>query len=190
MLAVFMFATPCFAQNNLPEGGLATRITVNGDTTAGDQSTMTSSPTGTRASAATSGNGAANWERSATETARNIEIATEKAYEDMKQNVSDLSLAAKVQAVLHENKYTRSSDVHATANNGIVTLTGQVPSQESARRVEEIVANIYGVKAVTNDLNYPERSVQPATPPDSVSTGVARPPYSKTAPVESAPASH
>jgi hyperosmotically inducible protein len=108
----------------------------------------------------------------------------------MKQNVNDFSLATKVQAVLHENKYTRSSDVHVTATNGVVTLTGQVPTEESARRAQEIVASIYGVKAVNNDLNYPHRKVERATPPDSVSTGVAHPPYSKTAPVESAPAGH
>src|SRR5947209_7049855 len=117
MLAVFMFARPCFAQGHLSDGGLGTSIIVSGDTVASDQSTMAGSTTVTGGGAATSGNGAADWERSATETARNIEIATEKAYEHMKQNASDFSLSTKVQAVLHENKYTRSSDVHATANN-------------------------------------------------------------------------
>jgi BON domain len=195
MLAVFIFTVPCFAHSNPSSNALATTISANPDRLVNDGSTSPGSATDAGAAvsdngAATSSNGAADWERSATEAARNIEVAAENAYHDMKQNVSDFSLATKVQAVLHENKYTRSSDVHATANNGIVTLTGQVPSEESARRAQEIVAGIYGVKAVNNGLNYPHRKVGGATPPDSVSTRVAHPPYSKTAPVESAPAGH
>lgn len=195
MLAVFTFTVPCFAQSNSSGNALATTISADHESLMSDKNTSTGSatnaaPADADSGAATSSTGAANWERSATEAARNIEIAAENAYDGMKQNVNDFSLATKVQAVLHENKYTRSSDVHATATNGVVTLTGQVPTEESARRAQEIVASIYGVKAVNNDLNYPHRKVERATPPDSVSTGVAHPPYSKTAPVESAPAGH
>ena len=77
--------------------------------------------------------------------------------------------------------------MHVTADNGIVTLTGQVPSELNARRAQEVVASVYGVRVVNNDLNYPH-SREAVTPPDADSTGVAHPAYSDTAPAENAPA--
>jgi hypothetical protein len=89
--------------------------------------------------------------------------------------------------VLHENKSTRGSDVHVTADNGTVTLSGQVPSETRAQTVQEVVANVYGVKTVNNELIYPKNRGA-VTPPDSDSTGVAHPAYSDLAPAERAPA--
>ena len=88
--------------------------------------------------------------------------------------------------MLHENKFTRDENVHVRADNGMVTLTGRVPSEHSAKRVEQVVASVYGVKTVKNQLSYPtDRGV--VTPPDADSTGIARPAYSDTAPAEKAP---
>jgi osmotically-inducible protein OsmY len=123
------------------------------------------------------------------DAAQNVELASEKAYDRVAQDVNDLSLETRIRAMLHENKYARGSDVRVTANNGVVTLTGQVPSQQSARHVQEVVAGVYGVKAVHNDLNYPRHN-QLVTPRDADSMGVAHPAYSHTAPAESAPDDH
>jgi BON domain len=127
-----------------------------------------------------------SWRRSASEAVHNADVATEKAYNRAARDVDNLSLKGRVEAVLHENKSTRGSDVHVTADNGIVTLSGQVSSKRSARSVEEVVANVFGVKAVNNDLTYPSNRGL-VTPPDTDSTGVAHPAYSDIAPVERAP---
>ena len=121
------------------------------------------------------------------DAAHNVELASEKAYDHVARDVKDVSLETRIRAMLHESKYTRGSDVHVTANNGVVTLTGQVPSKQSARHVGEVVASVDGVKAVHNDLNYPRQVV---TPRDADSMGVAHPAYSRTAPAESAPDDH
>jgi hypothetical protein len=49
-----------------------------------------------------------------------------------------------------------------------------------------MVASVYGVKAVYNELRYPRADLA-ATPPDADSTGVAHPAYSHDAPAERVP---
>jgi BON domain len=127
-----------------------------------------------------------SWKQSASEAVHNAELVAGNAYNHAAHDVEDLSLKARVEAALHENQSTRGSDVHVTADNGIVTLSGQVPSERSARGVEEVVANVYGVKAVNNDLSYP-RNQGVVTPPDADSTVVAHPAYSDIAPAERVP---
>jgi BON domain-containing protein len=128
-----------------------------------------------------------SWQHSASEAIQSTEIATEKAYDQLARNVQNVSLQARVLAVLHENKGTRDcSDVSVTADNGIVTLTGQVASAQSAQRVQDVAATVYGVKAVNNHLQYPHER-RAVMPPDADSTGVAHPAYSDIAPAEKAP---
>jgi osmotically-inducible protein OsmY len=76
--------------------------------------------------------------------------------------------------------------VHVTANQGIVTLTGQVPNERTARHARQMVASVYGVKAVYNELRYPHTDLA-VTPRDADSTGVAHPAYSHEAPAERVP---
>jgi osmotically-inducible protein OsmY len=129
----------------------------------------------------------ASWQQSATDAAHQAENATEKAYNRVAQDVKDISLEARITAVLHENKSTRDYDVRATADKGTVTLTGVVSSPQDAQHVQDVVASVYGVKAVNNELGYPH-SQRRAIPPDADSTGVSHPAYSDTAPAENAPA--
>jgi osmotically-inducible protein OsmY len=173
------FTIPSFAYTN-SYTGITTISSTGADPAESDPSE--SDPT-----SSTPANGNGSWQQSASEAVRNAEAATEKAYNQFAENVANVSLEARIMAVLHENKATRDSDVGVTADNGIVTLTGQVVSAQSAQRVQDVVANVYGVKAVNNYLKYPgERGS--VTPPDADSTGVAHPAYSDTAPAEKAPA--
>ena len=128
-----------------------------------------------------------SWQRSASDAVRDAELATEKAYNDLARNIQNVSLEAKIMAVLHENKATRASDVQVTADKGVVTLAGQVPSAQDAQRVQDVVASVYGVTAVNNHLQY-HRERGPVTPRDADSTGIAHPAYSDIAPAEKAPA--
>jgi len=174
---VTIFVLPCFAHSSSYKSTTTATAPANSDTSASDQPGTTTT--------ATTNNGS-SWKQSASDAAHNAEVATGKAYNDVTREVKDISLEARIMAVLHENKSTRDSDVHVTANNGIVTVTGRVPSERNAQRVEEVVASVYGVKAVNNDLNYPH-SPGAVTPPDAESTGIAQPAYSDTAPAENAP---
>ena len=159
---ITIFALPCFAQSNY----VGSTTTTNTSTTAA--------------------NTGSSWKQAASDAAHNAEVGTEKVYNQVAHSVKDISLEARIKAVLHENKSTRDSDVRVTADNGIVTLTGGVPSEQNAQHVQEVVASVYGVRAVNNDLDYPH-SRRAVTPPDADSTGIAHPAYSDTAPAENAP---
>jgi osmotically-inducible protein OsmY len=168
-LMVSLLALPAFAQsdsynNNTPPAGTA----------AASENSTTTTSTGNSVST------------SAENAAHDAAVDTENAYHHVKRDVKDVALEARVKAMLHEDKYTRGTDVHVTANRGIVTLTGQVPNERTARHARHIVASVYGVKAVYNELRYPRADLA-ATSPDADSTGVAHPAYSHEAPVESVP---
>jgi osmotically-inducible protein OsmY len=144
-------------------------------------------PAVTPSATTTTENSNGSWSQSAGEAVHNAEIATEKAYDRAARDVENLALEGRVEAVLNEHKSTRGSDVQVTADNGTVTLRGHVPSEGRAQTVQKLVADVYGVKGVNNQLNYP-RNRDAVTPPDSDSTGMAHPAYSDLAPVERAPA--
>jgi hyperosmotically inducible protein len=146
-----VLALPCFAQSNSYENSRTATASSSGNK-------PVFGPTETASSTAdTSANDSTNsWRQSINNAARNTEAAGEKAYSEVASDVKNFSLAAKVKAVLHENKSTRDAEVHVAANDGIVTITGSVPSAYSAQQVQEVVANVYGVKAVNNHLDYPQ----------------------------------
>jgi len=126
-----------------------------------------------------------SWKESATDVAHDAEVAAKKAYNHLVHAVKDMSLEGRTKAVLYENKSTRDSDVHVAADNGTVTITGRVPSERAAKTVQEVVAGVYGVEAVNNELSHPHPKGA-VTPPDADSMAVAHPAYSDTAPAENA----
>jgi len=129
---------------------------------------------------------AGSWRQSETEAIDNAELVAGNAYNHEAHDIEDLSLKGRVEAALRENMSTSGLAVYVTADNGIVTLWGQVPSKRSARGVEEVVANVHGVRAVKNRLSYPGNHGI-VTPPDTDSTVLAHPAYSDIAPAERAP---
>jgi hypothetical protein len=145
-------------------------------------------PAGTAAAAenSTTTNTSASTSNSLSNSADTAAADTQHAYHSVKHDVKDVALEGRVKAMLHEDKYTRGADVHVTANRGIVTLTGEVPNQRTASHARQMVASVYGVKAVYNELRYPRADLA-ATPPDADSTGVAHPAYSHDAPAERVP---
>ena len=67
--------------------------------------------------------------------------------------VSDETLAADVRRVLTSSlDSTLSQNVQVTAQNGVVTLSGRVPSQQDLQRIETIARNTTGVAEVHNLL--------------------------------------
>jgi hypothetical protein len=167
-----LLALPAFAQSD----------SYNNSTAPVGTAAATENSTTTNTSASTS-NSLSNSAENAADTAA---ADTEHAYHSVKHDVKDVALEGRVKAMLHEDKYTRGADVHVTANRGIVTLTGEVSNQRTASHARQMVASVYGVKAVYNELRYPRADLA-ATPPDADSTGVAHPAYSHDAPAERVP---
>lgn len=56
-----------------------------------------------------------------------------------------------VEALMWESSIT-SKDVHATAHDGVVTLTGFVPTYAERHTAEQVVRHVSGVKAVAEEL--------------------------------------
>jgi osmotically-inducible protein OsmY len=181
LASISIFSLPCFAQNASYSTTRTTTAPATSNALASQQ--VRNSDTSTTAADTES----SSWKQSAADATDNAQLAGKRAYNYTSRGIKDVTLEGRVQAVLRENKSTRNSDVHVTADNGIVTITGNVPSERKARKVQAIVASVYGVKAVNNNLNYP-RTQGAATPPDADSMGVAHPAYSDTAPAEDAPA--
>jgi hyperosmotically inducible protein len=67
---------------------------------------------------------------------------------------SDWEITTKVKAsILSDSSVSGSARfVSVTTNNGVVTLTGNVPSQADANRIVKITKNVDGVQSVDNQL--------------------------------------
>jgi cytidylate kinase len=69
-----------------------------------------------------------------------------------RRNLEDLSLGSKVWAAMAKNPLTRSAGLEVTANNGAVTITGNVGSTKAAETVAEIAKGVAGVKALHSEV--------------------------------------
>lgn len=83
----------------------------------------------------------------------------------VKESSQDAATTSKVKAALVLSKHVSAFDVDATTNRGEVTLTGEVPSEETRRLAGAIVQDTSGVKAVHNNLTVnpgagPNRDMQ------------------------------
>ena len=62
-------------------------------------------------------------------------------------------LQHQIQTALMNDPDVRDYGVEVLDNNGIITLTGRVPTPEARERVEAIVREMAGVTGVINELN-------------------------------------
>ncbi len=67
---------------------------------------------------------------------------------------SDWGITTKVKtSIMTDSSLSTSSRlVHIETTNGVVTLTGSVPSKEDSRRIERLAKEVQGVKKVQNQL--------------------------------------
>jgi hyperosmotically inducible protein len=66
--------------------------------------------------------------------------------------LSDSAITAKVKTALIAKKDLKSMHIHVETRNGVVTLTGSVPSKDQADAAVEAAKGVDGVKDVTNTL--------------------------------------
>ena len=82
--------------------------------------------------------------------------------EDVRAAISDTALTAKIKATLMSDDNIKSSDIHVTTTNGVVTLEGAVSSADAKAAAETAVRSIEGVKSVDNNLVTPTTNEQVA----------------------------
>ena len=70
----------------------------------------------------------------------------------VKEGSQDAATTSKVKAALMLSKHVSAFDVNATTNRGVVTLTGEVPTQDTRMLAEAIAQDTSGVTAVQNKL--------------------------------------
>ena len=78
--------------------------------------------------------------------------AAENAGKGTATAVHDTSITAKVKASLHKDEATKGQDIHVSTTAGVVTLKGNVSSQATATRAQELAEGTKGVKSVNNEL--------------------------------------
>jgi len=66
--------------------------------------------------------------------------------------VTDASLTAEVKSRLMTDKVARHASIDVDTKDGVVTLTGSVPTQADRTKIGDIVAHTTGVKNVVNNL--------------------------------------
>jgi hyperosmotically inducible protein len=71
----------------------------------------------------------------------------------IKEGTSEAATTTAVKTALALNKQVSPYDVHVETNNGVVTLTGQVPTDNDKKAVEDITRSTKGVENVVNNLN-------------------------------------
>ena len=66
--------------------------------------------------------------------------------------MSDAAITAKIKAEILGDALLKVAQINVVTTDGVVTLSGNVDSQQSADRAMEIAQNVKGVKSVENGL--------------------------------------
>ncbi len=93
---------------------------------------------------------------------------------------SDQALTTDIQGKLYANDATRAANVKVAVSNGVVTLSGPVPSSDLALQAVNIANGTPGVKSVNNQLTVDTAAAAApppvAAPPPPVPAGPPPPP--------------
>jgi hyperosmotically inducible periplasmic protein len=100
---------------------------------------------------------AAHEEMQSTETnAKNGEVgqSAKHLYRATRDELDDAAMTAQIKTALLSDKMTRTFGIHVKSNQGLITLTGEVDSPQTATRAQSIAAHINGVQSVKNELTW------------------------------------
>lgn len=70
---------------------------------------------------------------------------------------TDEWVEGRIKGALDFNSYFDSTDVSVDVNNGVATLSGEVPSETERKFAETVTARLEGVKKVSNNLTINEK---------------------------------
>jgi hyperosmotically inducible periplasmic protein len=85
-------------------------------------------------------------------TAQTKGSAPPASSETMGQHLDDGTITAKVKADLLAAKNVKSTHIHVQTRQGIVWLSGMVPTTDDKAAAEEVTQNVVGVAGVKNHL--------------------------------------
>jgi hyperosmotically inducible periplasmic protein len=85
-------------------------------------------------------------------TAQTSASAPPASSETLGQHIDDGTVTTKVKAELLSAKNVKSTHIHVKTRQGIVWLTGSVPSADEKVAAQHVVQNVDGVKGVRNQL--------------------------------------
>jgi len=77
--------------------------------------------------------------------------------EKAKEAVSDSAITTKVKTKLLTTKDLKSTGIHVKTRDGIVNVTGTVPSKEQHTRALETIRSVEGVSSVHDELKVSSR---------------------------------
>jgi len=100
---------------------------------------------------------------------------------------SDALIASDVKEELRGEETLAADTISVRAVDGVVTLQGVVPSDDSRRRAEEIAGDVSGVKSVANRLEVAARPSAPAPMSPPVSAPPPSEPVAPAPPSDAAP---
>ena len=89
---------------------------------------------------------------SARETAHDAKNTVKGAANDTGEFLSDSAITTKVKASLLTEKNLKSLHIDVDTDQGVVTLSGKVPSTMEKKQAEDVTRHVKGVKDVKNDL--------------------------------------
>jgi hyperosmotically inducible protein len=88
------------------------------------------------------------WEQTKTDLRNSFDGVTYA----MKETSGDAALTAKVKTALSLNKRVPVSSINVDSENGVVTLRGEVPTDDSRNAAQQIAQDTPGVQQVNNHL--------------------------------------
>jgi hyperosmotically inducible periplasmic protein len=88
---------------------------------------------------------------------RGVDNRLDVGSKGVREAVSDSGLTAQIKGQLIADEMTRFGDVSVKTNNGVVTLTGSVPTEEALKQALSVASSTTGVSRVENDLTISPR---------------------------------
>jgi hyperosmotically inducible periplasmic protein len=85
-------------------------------------------------------------------TAQTAAPAPSGASESLTEHVDDSAITTKAKADLLAAKNVKSTHIHVKTRQGVVWLSGSVPSADDKSAAEEVVQGVKGVSSVKNHL--------------------------------------
>jgi LysM repeat protein len=89
--------------------------------------------------------------------------ASARAQPSLAEKIDDLRHSAAIRTVLVQDAQTGPYDIRVRTENGIVTLTGVVPTLSVRERAEALAAGMDGVAVVRNELRLEGQAETPVT---------------------------
>src|ERR1700690_3816968 len=77
-----------------------------------------------------------------------VESGAKEMYHGAKTDVKDTAITTKIKTALDTNPVTKSATIHVDTENGIVNLSGTVPSASVVMEAQKIAQNTEHVKSV------------------------------------------